>query len=149
MQRGINDDFYFVRNDKGGQSDSLMRVKVKVDSHELVWESQQLSAPFLGRIMALELDPLNNNDIEKPQQINWEDDWQDKHDKIFLIDENKSFFKASIARDCEITDRRDLSEHKVINEALETKVRNRKFVRIGMSDRCISIFGKTYNYHTG
>ena len=36
-----------------------------------------------------------------------------------------------------------------LKAALENKVRGKEFVRLGISDRCISIHNKIYNYHTG
>ena len=65
-----------------------------------------------------------------------------------MIDDNLTLYKVEIERECEVLCRTYLNEKKIIREALETKVRN-KHVRIGISDRCISIFGKTYSYLTG
>ena len=42
-----------------------------------------------------------------------------------------------------------LGDKPSIRSALENKVRDMPFIRLGISDRCISIFGKTYNYKTG
>ena len=40
MLRGINDHLYFVRKDEGAQSDTLNKVKIKLDGEKLVYESQ-------------------------------------------------------------------------------------------------------------
>ena len=102
--------------------------------------------PTSGAIVAFEFDPMTNNDIEKPQQLNMVDDWKDKNDKMFIIDERLKLFKVEIDRDCELIYRKNLDEHKIIYEALQTLVVNKPFVRLGMSERCISIYGKTYSY---
>ena len=74
--------------------------------------------PISGAIVAFELDPMTNNNIEKPQQLNMVDDWKDKNDKMFLIDERSKLFKFEIGRDSELIYRKNLDEHKIIYEAI-------------------------------
>ena len=64
MRRGINDDFYFARSDEGACSDSLNVLKITAEGSKLICTTKQLAGPFNGAILALELDPLNNNDVE-------------------------------------------------------------------------------------
>ena len=35
LERGINDDFYYARQDNGGSSDTLMQVKVYIEGSNL------------------------------------------------------------------------------------------------------------------
>ena len=73
---------------------------------KLVCQPKQLSGPYSGAIIAFEFDPLNSNDIETAQQENdKEEEWQDKDDKIFVIDGNLTLFKVVISRDCEVLNR--------------------------------------------
>ena len=54
-----------------------------------------------------------------------------------------------IRRESEVIKRISLGAKTPIKHALENKVRDVPFIRLCISDRCISIFGKTYNYATG
>ena len=66
MRRGINDDFYYASSDEGASSDAIHLVKITKESSKLICTTTQLAGPFNGAILAFELDPLNNNDIESP-----------------------------------------------------------------------------------
>ena len=102
----------------GSQCDTLYRVKVEVKDSFLKHKAKKLSLPISGAIVAFEFDPMTNNDVEKPQQLNMVDDWKDKNDKMFIIDERLKLFKVEIDRDCELIYRKNLDEHKIIYEAV-------------------------------
>ena len=59
-------------------------------------------------------------------------------------------YKSRIIRkESEVLSRVNLGDDPDIKAALENKVRDKPFTRLCLSDRCISILGKTYNYMTG
>ena len=145
------DQIYFVRKDRGASSDSLNKVKVYAEHGHLFYQTIQLQGPYHGSILACEMDPLNNNDIESVYQENdIEEEWKDKIDIMFIIDESLTLFKVQIIRTVsEVLFKINLSDKYAIKYALENRVRDKPFIHIGISDRCISIFDKIYNIHTG
>ena len=67
-----------------------------------------------------------------------------------IIDEKLNLFKVRIMRrETEVETKIFLGNKPNLRAALENKVRDRPFARLCMSDRCISIFGKTYSTKTG
>ena len=66
MLRGISNRFYYALRDDGAASDSLHVIKFKVcdESKTLKCFSEAIPAPYTGEILALEMDPLNSNDVE-------------------------------------------------------------------------------------
>ena len=96
MLRGLQDAIYFVRRDSGG--DSIHKFKVTVNQDQLITQVLDVNAPYSGKILVFELDPLNGNDIESTYNNN--DNLDDnKPDNIFLIDESLNLFKLQIARE--------------------------------------------------
>ena len=84
------------------------------------------------------------------QENDVEEEWKDKIDNIFVIDEKLTLFKVHIIRkESEVMSRVYLGDMHAIKTALENKVRDKEFVRLGISDRCISIGGKIYSLKTG
>ena len=66
MLRGLSDKFYFALRDDGAASDAITVVKfyVNKDEKKLEYDDENIPAAYTGEILALELDPLNTNDIE-------------------------------------------------------------------------------------
>ena len=66
MLKGLSDKFYYALRDDGAASDSLYVIKFCVDSNKnkLVFDHESIPAAYTGEILALELDPLNTNDVE-------------------------------------------------------------------------------------
>ena len=96
--------------------------------------------------MVFELDPLNANDIESKYHDNEElDEYQDKPDNIFLIDESLNLFKLQVAREIIVLSQTNLSTKNNLKSAIENRIRGKDFMRVSISDRCISILGKTYS----
>ena len=92
--RGLNDNFYYALRDDGAASDSLFRLKIELEDGELVDKHEVIAAPCTGEILALELDPLNSNDVESFYHDNANlDEWKDKLDRIFIIDGRLTLFK--------------------------------------------------------
>ena len=58
-------------------------------------------------------------------------------------------YKLKVDRECEVLFHVNLSLKPTIKNHLENRLRGKDFVRLSMSDRCISIFGKTYSLTTG
>ena len=110
-----------------------------------------MQGPYHGSILAYELDPLNNNDIESVYQENdIEEEWKDKIDNLFIIDEKLNMYKVQIIRkESIVINRFNLNDKPLIKQTLENKVRDKDFVRLGISDRCLSIAGKIFNIKTG
>ena len=127
MLRGLKDYIYFIRKDESGSgSDSIQLLKTSVDRHGLKTKIEIATAPYSGEILAFELDPLNTNDIESFYQENENmEEWQDKDDQIFLIDQNFVMFKLKVDRECEVLNRVNLSQMPVLNTVLENEVRGK------------------------
>lgn len=117
--RGLNDNFYFARRDDGATSDSLFHLKFRVNpkkhGSKIKILQEGITAPCIGMIIALELDPLNSNDIENFQQDNdYLDEFKDKVDIVYVIDGRLTLFKLSIERDVRVLNRIDLTNFKRI-----------------------------------
>ena len=102
MLRGLRDKFYFALRDDGAASDSLQVFDFFVnDKGSLEHISEPIPAPYTGEILALELDPLNTNDVESYYHDNeLKDEWYDKFDRIYLIDGRLNLFQLSLEREC-------------------------------------------------
>ena len=55
-------------------------------------------------------------------------------------------FKLKVDRECEVLNRVNLSQMPVLNMVLENQVRGKEFIRLSMSDRCLSLFGKVFSF---
>lgn len=100
--------------------------------------------------MALELDPLNSNDIESYHHDNDSlDEWQDKLDRIWIIDGRLNLFKLQLEREVRTIKQVPLLKFKSVQTILETTMRGVDFIRISVTDRCFTMFGRTINYETG
>ena len=109
MLRGLRDKFYFALRDDGAASDSLQVFDFDVEEEKidgviynlLKATSEPIPAPYTGEILALELDPLNSNDVESYYHDNEaKDEWYDKFDRIYLIDGRLNLFQLSLEREC-------------------------------------------------
>ena len=102
MLRGLRDKFYFALRDDGAASDSLQVFDFFVNEKgSLEHISEPIPAPYTGEILALELDPLNTNDVESYYHDNeLKDEWYDKFDRIYLIDGRLNLFQLSLEREC-------------------------------------------------
>ena len=94
MLRGLRDKFYFALRDDGAASDSLQVFDFHLNDDGLLEHtSDPIPAPYTGEILALELDPLNTNDVESYYHDNEaKDEWYDKFDRIYLIDGRLNLF---------------------------------------------------------
>ena len=105
MLRGLNDHFYYALRDDGAASDALFVIKFYVDDEgcKMTYKNEPISAAITGEILAFEMDPLNTNDIESHHHDNDNlEEWEDKQDRIFLIDGRLNLFKFQIERECRV-----------------------------------------------
>lgn len=162
MLRGLSDKFYYALRDDGAASDTLAVVKFYVeetteDEEEhfqknklLKYSVEAIPAAYTGEIIAFELDPLNTNDVESYYHDNTTlDEWQDKIDRIYLIDGRLNLFKLELQREPKTLSATNLTKIQSVQTRVETKIRGIDFIRIGVTDRCLTINGLTINYHTG
>ena len=77
------------------------------------------------------------------------DEWKDKLDKIFIIDGRLNLFKIVLEREVKVLATVSLTKFKSVQDSVETLMRGTDFIRISVTDRCFTMLGKTYNYHTG
>ena len=76
MLRGLRNRFYFALRDDGAASDSLNVISFMVEDDKLVFAVEGIPAPYTGEILALEMDPLNTNDVESTFHDNQDtDEW--------------------------------------------------------------------------
>ena len=52
-------------------------------------------------------------------------------------------------RECKVLNRISLMVHLSLEKSLEEHVRNINFSRISLSDRCLTIAGKSFSFETG
>ena len=148
--RGLNDNFYYAMRDNGAASDSLYLLKFEIKDGRLEGTSEVIAAPCTGEILALELDPQITNDVESFYHDNdMLDEWKDKTDQVYVIDGHLNLFKLCLEREVRILNTVQLEKHRNIRDALETMMRGTDFIRVSITERCLSMFGKTYNLHTG
>ena len=125
MLRGLSDHFYYALRDDGAASDALFVIKFYVDVDDekckMAFKNEPISTPITGEILAFEMDPLNTNDIESHYHDNDNfDEWEDKDDRIFLIDGRLNLFKLKIERECRVLDQCNLTKFKNIGDEIET-----------------------------
>ena len=150
--RGLNNQFYYALRDEGAASDSLYKITFTLnkENNGLIFDQDVIPAPCTGEILALELDVLNSNDVESYYHDNDNlDEWKDKLDRIFIIDGRLNLFKIVLEREVKVLTTVSLNKFKTIQDSVETLMRGCDFIRISVTDRCFTMFGKTYNYHTG
>ena len=117
---------------------------------QLRYSVEAIPAAYTGEIIAFELDPLNTNDVESYYHDNTTlDEWQDKIDRIYLIDGRLNLFKLELQREPKTLSAINLTKIQSVQTRVETKIRGIDFIRIGVTDRCLTINGLTINYHTG
>ena len=93
MIRGLRDKFYFALRDDGAASDSIQVLDFEIKDGKLVANNESIPAAYTGEILALELDPLNTNDVESYYHDDETDDlWYDKFDRIYVIDGRLNLF---------------------------------------------------------
>ena len=104
-------------------------------------------ADFTGEILALELDPLNSNDVYSPayadEMLNAD---EDRLDRIYLIDNDLNLIKFRLERECTILETVHLNKWKSIERFIEKNVIDKDFIRVSATDRCITIKGHTINH---
>ena len=67
VQRSLSDNFYYALRNNSGATDALYVIKFYVDEDKckLMFNNEQINASMIkGRILALEMNPLDTNDIE-------------------------------------------------------------------------------------
>ena len=85
MFRCLHDNIIFARKDNEGSQDSIQLTKITVQDGKLLNIIPEIiSAPYVGEILSLELDPLLTTDVESYSQDSSE--CTDKSDRIFVID---------------------------------------------------------------
>lgn len=62
-----------------------------------------------------------------------------------MIDGKMNMFKLQVGHETEDVSRTDLADHEELALALDDHVRDKKYMRIGIMENCISILGKSYN----
>ena len=150
MLRGLSDKFYYALRDDGAASDSLAVLKFSIKDEKLTYENESIPAAYTGEILAFELDPLNTNDVESYYHDNkLLDEWQDKLDRIYLIDGRLNLFKLELQREPRTLMTTSLMRLMNVQTMVETKIRGNAFLRIGVTDRCLMVNGHTINYRTG
>ena len=80
MQRGLNNNFYYVLQDEGVACDSLQMLTftVKKDDYKITFSDETIPAPYTGKILTFELNPLLTNDVSSVYHENLEmNEWQD------------------------------------------------------------------------
>ena len=152
MFRGLDDTFYYALRDESAVSDALTRIKYIVEKEYLIAKTDVITYPGTGEILALELDPLNSNDIDSRQlyeaSANKE---KGKDDRLYLIDGQLNLFKLVIEEreGSKVLSKKTLTVHSNIERAMESLLRDKSFTRISVADRCITIRGRTFNFDTG
>ena len=148
MLRGLSDKFYFSKKDEITGNDNLMGLKISLNKQgtfELT--SWVMVADFTGEILALELDPLNSNDVYSPayadEMLNAD---EDRLDRIYLIDNDLNLIKFRLERECTILETVHLNKWKSIERFIEKNVIDKDFIRVSATDRCITIKGHTINH---
>ena len=68
---------------------------------------------------------------------------------MYLLDTKLKLLKLSIDKEFTVLKSVNLNSETPLRKALERHVRDKKFVRLSITDRCISIKGETYNIETG
>lgn len=97
MHRGLNHNFYFALRDESSVSDALMKVSFSNDNDILTAKTEMIPYPGTDEILALELDPLNSNDVDSYQTFEAElNPGEGKNDMLFLIDSHLNLFKMMI-----------------------------------------------------
>lgn len=150
--RGLQDHFYFALRDDGAASDSLHVLKFHYndDTREFEIKNEPIPAAYTGEILAFEMDSSITNDVESFYHDNSNlEEWQDKFDRIYLIDGRLNLFKFQIERECNTLDKVLLTKFSNVQDQVEENIRNKDFIRISVTDRCLTIKGKTLNYRTG
>ena len=123
MLRGLSDHFYYALRDDGAASDALFVIKFYLDLEKckITYKNEAISAAITGEILAFEMDPLNTNDIESHYHDNDNlEEWEDKIDRIFLIDGRLNLFKFQIERECRVLEQCNLFKFKNIGYEIET-----------------------------
>ena len=69
---------------------------------------------------------------------------------LFIIDGQLNLFKISIdERESKVLLKKSLTTHSNIERAMDLILRDKSFTRISVTDRCITIQGRSFNFHTG
>lgn len=77
-------------------------------------------------------------------------DWTGKCNQVFVIDARLRLYKIRLDKDSTILMNINLSELSLpLREALEANLRGKDFARISISDRDITLGGKTYGLQNG
>ena len=114
--RGLSDRFYFSKKDEITGNDNLMGIKISINKQdEFEITSWVMVADFTGAILALEIDPLNSNDVYSTvytdEMMNAE---EDRLDRIYIIDNDLNLIKFRLERECTILETFRLSTWKFL-----------------------------------
>ena len=146
--RGLSDRFYFSKKDEITGNDNLMGIKISINKQdEFEITSWVMVADFTGAILALELDPLNSNDVYSTaytdEMLNAD---EDRLDRIYLIDNDLNLIKFRLERECNILETFQLNKTKYMERIIERNVIDKDFIRVSATDTCITIKGQTINH---
>ena len=121
MLRGLSDKFYYALRDDGAASDTLSKIKFSVEKGKLVYLDESIPAAYTGEILAFELDPIHTNCVESLYHDNTKlDEWQDKLDRIFLIDGRLNLFKLELQREPVTLSQLSLTKISSVQTIIET-----------------------------
>lgn len=152
MLRAIDDDIYCMVFEKQSENFYLYRLKFWQDDSEeekLSYSFNPVNIATIGEIIAFELDPLQSNDYNP---TDWTEDLEDLDDYIFIIDSQYMLSKVNVSKESYVMLQIDLSEFKSLRGQIDEYAQQRKAgkpVRMSISDRCITINGRTFNLETG
>ena len=105
MQRDFFNDFYFAVRDDSSSGDTLNQLKVWAESDEIKFKTESIYAPYMGDIVALEMDPLGSNDFSTNSQQKGNElrittsTWINK---MFIMDRKLNLYKMQIDKECTI-----------------------------------------------
>ena len=111
---------------------------------------KQKTVCVVREIHAFDIDSSMTNDVESFQHDNeTPEKRKGKLDKIFLIDEQLNLIKYEVGdQACKKISEVSLIKFDNIRKKIEPYLKQ-KFLRMGVTDRCLTIEGWTMNYHSG
>jgi len=80
-----------------------------------------------------------------------EGNWQNKNDCAFILDEKYNLYHLEVAKECIPKKVFRLTQNLQLASELDMKIQSKDFVRLSITERCLSFYGKTISletYHT-